>query len=263
MTKIFVIVLNFNGGRKIVECLNSLKKEKVEIIVVDNGSSDGSLEIIKKNFSKLKIIENNKNLGFAAGNNIAILYALKRNADAILLLNQDTIVKKDFLGFLFKNPADIVGPLIKFRRKGKWIYDYGGRINWLIGRTSHQESLAGSFLSKKMDFQEPGYVSGCAMLIKRPVFEAVGLLDERFFLYFEDVDFCLRAKRTGFRIAVEPKAIVSHRLIEGKKKSFYQIYHLMRSSLIFINCYISLWKRPLAYLYWWAFSIKVLLTKFL
>lgn len=263
MTKIFVIVLNFNGGREIVECLNSLKREKAEVIVVDNGSFDGSLGIIKKSFSKLKIIENNKNLGFAAGNNIGILYALKRGADAIMLLNQDTVVKESFLEFLYRNPADIVGPVIKFRRKGRWIYDYGGKINWLIGRTSHQESLVGGRLSKKLNFQDPDYISGCAMLIKRPVFEKVGLLDERFFLYFEDADFCQRAKKAGFKIAVEPKAIIFHKLTEGKEKSLFQIYHLMRSNLIFINRYISFRKRLLAYSYWWVFSIKLLLMKFL
>lgn len=266
MTKIFVIILNFNGGRDIIECLNSLKRERAEIVVIDNGSFDSSLAMIKKNFPKVKIIENNKNLGFAAGNNIGIRHAFKRGADAFILLNQDTIVEKDFLEPLLRNQADIVGPVIKFKRRGKWIYDYGGKINWLIGRTSHQESLTyinSARLPRRLNFQNPDYISGCAMLIKRPVFEKVGLLDERFFLYFEDADFCQRAKKAGFKIGVEPKAIIFHKLIEGKEKSFFQIYHLMRSNLIFINRYISFWKSPLAYLYWWTFSVKMFLMKFL
>jgi len=266
MTKIFVIVLNFNGGREIMECLTSLKEEKAKVVVVDNASSDSSSEMIKENFPKIKIIENNKNLGFSAGNNVGIRHALRQGADAIMLLNQDTIAKKGFLELLLKNPADIVGPVIKFKRKGRWIYDYGGRINCLIGRTSHQESLVyfnSGRLSRKLNFQDPDYISGCAVLIKRPVFEKVGFLDERFFLYFEDVDFCLRAKRAGFKIAVEPKSIIFHKLAEEKEKSLIQIYHLLRSNLLFINRYIFLWKRPLAYLYLCALSIKVLLIKFL
>ena len=266
MIKLFIIILNFNGGRDIIECLNSLKKERAKIVVVDNGSSDNSLAMIKKNFPKVKIIENNKNLGFAGGNNIGICYAFKRNADAVMLLNQDSVAEKSFLEPLLKNPADVVGPVIKFKRGKRWLYDYGGKINWLIGRTSHQESLVyfnNDFLPKKLDFQEPDYISGCAMLIKRPVFREVGLLDERFFLYFEDADFCLRAKRAGFKIAIELKSMIFHSLDKEERKSLFHVYHLLRSNLIFINRYISFWKKPLAYLYWWTFSIKVLLMRLL
>lgn len=265
MVKIFIIVLNFNGGKDIIECLNSLIREKAEIIVVDNGSSDNSLRMIKKNFNNIIIIENNKNLGFAAGNNIGIRYAFKQNADIIVLLNQDTIAERGFLEPLVKNSADIVGAVIKFKRGRRWIYDYGGRINWLIGRTRHQESLIylnNSQLSKDINFKNPDYISGCVILIRRPVFKKIGFLDERFFLYFEDVDFCQRAKRIGFRIAIEPKSIIFHKLIEVEKKSLSQAYHLMRSNLVFINRYISFWKRSLAYLYWYIVTVKVLLGKF-
>lgn len=265
MTKVFVIVVNFNGGRDIIECLNSLKRERAKVIVVDNGSSDKSLAMIKKNFPKVKIIENNKNLGFAAGSNVGIRYAFKQNANVIMLLNQDTVTGRGFLESLFKNQADIVGAVIKFKREWRRIYDYGGKINWLIGRTSHRESLVyldSNRLFKNLDFQDPDYISGCAMLVRKPVFEKIGFLDERFFLYFEDVDFCQRAKRAGFKIAIEPKSIIFHKLAEGKKKSLFQIYHLLRSNLIFINRYISLWKRPLAYLYWCALSVKTLLREF-
>lgn len=260
MSKIFIIVLNFNGGKKVLKCLNSLKKERAGIIVVDNDSFDNSPEIIKKKFPKVKVIKNDKNIGFAAGNNIGIQYALKQNADAVVLLNQDTIIGKSFSNLLFKNSADIVGPIIRFKRKGRLVYDYGGRINWLVGKTKHQESFVVS-LSKKLNFHKPDYVSGCAMMIKRPVFEKIGLLDEKFFLYFEDVDFCQRAKKAGFKIAIEPKTIIFHELIEGKKKSFFQIYHLMRSNLIFINRYIQFWEKPIAYVYWWSLLTKILLKK--
>lgn len=266
MKKIFIIILNFNGGDDILSCLDSLqliKKPtswKKEVIVVDNASTDGSVKKIESKYRKIKVFRNKKNLGFATGNNIGIRYALKRNADAVMLLNQDTAAEKTFLEPLLKNPADVVGPVIKFKRGRRWLYDYGGRVNWLIGRTSHQESYR---LSKKPDFQDPDYISGCAMLIKRPVFEEVGLLDERFFLYFEDADFCLRAKRAGFKIAIGLESKILHNLDKGERKSLFRVYHLLRSNLIFINRYISFWRRPLAYLYWWALSIKVLLMRLL
>lgn len=272
MKKIFIIILNFNGGDDILSCLDSLQliKEptswKKEIIVIDNASTDGSVKKIESKYRKIKVLKNKKNLGFAAGNNIGIRYALKRNADAIILLNQDTVVEKTFLEPLLKNPADIVGSVIKFKRGRRWLYDYGGKINWLIGRTSHQESLVyfnSDRLSKKLDFQDPDYISGCAMLIKRSVFEEVGLLDERFFLYFEDADFCLRAKRTGFKIAIEPKSMIFHNLDERERRPLFRVHHLLRSNLIFINRYISFWRRPLAYLYWWVLSIRMLLMRLL
>lgn len=256
MTKVFIIVLNFNGGEKVIECLRSLEQESslpAKIVVVDNGSEDGSLEMIKKNkvSEKIKIIENKKNLGFAAGNNVGIRYALKKGAHAVLLLNQDTVAEKGFLRPLLENPADIVAPVIRFKRKGKWIYDYGGKINWWLGRSWHLEFST----SREVDFATTirgdvlDYVSGCAMLIKRPVLEKIGFLDEKFFLYFEDVDFCLRAKQAGFKIAVEPKSMVLHKLAEREKRPLRQHFNQLKSNFIFANRWIPWWKRPLAYGY--------------
>lgn len=258
--KIFIVILNYNCKLDIIDCLKPLIQSlpvsrQSSIIIVDNASIDGSVQLIKQKFPRLKIIENKKNLGFAAGNNIGIKYALKNGAEYVLLLNPDTIVKKGFLKPLLKNPADIVAPVIKFKREKEWIYDFGGKINWCLGRSYHLETK-----SQKLNLAID-YVSGCAMLIRKQVFEKIGFLDERFFLYFEDADFCLRARKAGFKIAVEPKSIISHKLREGKRKSWLQIYHLLRSNLIFINRHISFWRKPLAYLYWWTLLSKLLLAR--
>jgi GT2 family glycosyltransferase len=272
MTKLFVVVLNFNGGKDIIECLNSLMGEKAEIVVVDNGSTDGSLEKLKVQSEKLKIakiIENKKNLGFARGCNVGIKYALKNGAEAVLLLNQDTVVEKGFLKPLLENPADIVAPVIKFKRKGEWVYDFGGRVNWWVGRTTHLEF---SHLGGVMASPPAGgsachhprwgsgidYVSGCAMLIKRPVLEKIGLLDERYFLYEEDVDFCLKARKAGFKVVVEPKSIVIHKLSEGKEKPLKQHFSHLKSNFIFINQWIPVYKRPFAYGYLLALFFKII-----
>jgi GT2 family glycosyltransferase len=258
-----MIILNFNGGEDILACLKSLQLIKqpekwcVEYLLVDNCSTDNSLQLIKQAFPKIKIIKNNKNLGFAGGNNVGISYALNQGADAVLLLNQDTTVEKGFLGPLIKNSADIVSPVIKFKRKGKGIYDFGGKVNWWIGRTKHKEKL--EFRIKNLELDKIDYVSGCCMFIRRPVFEKIGLLDERYFLYFEDADFCLRAKKAGFKIAVEPKSLIFHKLTEGRGKPLKQRLNLLKSNLIFINRYISFWKKPIAWVYWWMLMLKVLL----
>ena len=135
MKKLFIIVLNFNGNKQVLDCLQSLQLIKlpldwqVKMLVVDNASADNSVQLIKSKFPGIKLIKNKKNLGFAAGNNIGIKYAFGHKSAAVLLLNQDTEVKKDFLAPLLASQADIVGPIIKFKRKGRWVYDFGGKMN--------------------------------------------------------------------------------------------------------------------------------------
>ncbi len=259
MTNLFVIILNFNNGKDIISCLKSLIKAypKINIIVVDNNSTDNSPQSINLlEFRRLYITKNKKNLGFAKGMNNGIKLALKKGAKNILLLNPDTEVSSGFLGPLLTNRSGIVAPVIKFKRKGEWIYDFGGRINFLIGRTKHLEKKSLDIPLFPID-----YVSGCCMLIRRKVFEKIGFLDERYFLFFEDVDFCLRARRAGFRVALEPKSVILHKLSEGKAKSSRQIYHLLLSNLIFINNWIPVYRRPLAYLYLFVLGLKMLLNR--
>jgi len=251
MKKVFIVILNFNGGKEVSACLQSVQLIKLpsnwqmEVLVVDNASIDNSVQLIESRFQEIRIIKNKENLGFAAGNNVGIKLALKQKAQSVLLLNQDTVVEKNFLLSLLASDADIVAPIIKFKRKGKWIYDFGGKINWWLGRTSHDERA-------KIKNEKPAkidYVSGCCMLIKKSVFEKIGLLDEKFFLYFEDADFCLRAKKIGFKIAVEPKSIVLHKLTGTGKRPFGQNLHLLKSNLLFINRHTPLFVKPFAYGY--------------
>lgn len=273
MKTLFIIILSFNGGKNIIDCLESVINsqtpsgwEKI-VLVVDNDSKDGSPENIQN--LKVKIVKNSRNLGFAAGMNVGIKRALNDGAKAILLLNQDTIVKKDFLVHLLENSADIVSPIIKFKRKGEWVYDLGGKVNWWIGRTVHFESthLGGVTASSSTQpdtirgERKIDYVSGCAVLVKRPVLEKIGLLDERHFLYFEDVDFCLRARKAGFKIAVEPKSIIAHRLSEKTERPLKQHLYLLKSNFIFINHYIPIYRRLIAYAYLKFLFIKLLLNQ--
>ncbi len=256
MKKVFIIVVNFNNKRDILRCLHSLRYEKARIIVVDNKSSDDSLKSIKSKFKQVKVIKNDRNLGFAAASNIGIKYALKKKAEYVLLLNPDTIVEKNFLSTLLKKKADIVAPVIKFKRNGDWVYDFGGRVNFLIGRTTHLEK---DILGKKSFPVD--YVSGCCMLIKKNVFEKIGLLDEKYFLFFEDVDFCLRARESSLKVKVTSKAVIFHDLSEGKGKPLSYYFAMLRSNYIFINKWIDFYKRPLAYFYLFLLWIKMIFNK--
>ena len=259
MTNLFVIIVNFNNGKDIVLCLKSLIKAypKINIIVVDNGSTDMSLQRIGLwKYRYMKVIRNKENLGFTKGMNKGIKLALKKGAENILLLNPDTEVSFGFLEPLLANKAEIVSPVIKFKRKGECVYDFGGRVNFLIGRTTHLEKNNVNAHLSSID-----YVSGCCMLIRRKVFEKIGLLDERYFLFFEDSDFCLRAKRAGFKVALESKSVIVHKLSEGKDKSLRYLYHLLLSNFIFINNWIPVYRRPLAYLYLLVLASKMLLNR--
>lgn len=256
MKKIFLVMINWNGGEMTGSSLKSLAKAKtngfcLETVLVDNGSADGSLEKIEKNFSKIKIIKEKENLGFAEGNNVGIRYALANGADYICLLNNDTRVSPDFLIELVKaaesqTEIGIVGGKIYFEKGyefhqeeykkadlGKVLWYAGGKIDWDNVYASH---LGMNEIDKGQYDQtiETEYVNGCLMLIKKKVFASIGLLDPRYFLYFEENDFCQRAKKAGYKLYYAPRAVIWH-LNAGSSGpgSDLHDYFLTRNRLLF------------------------------
>lgn len=279
MRKVFLIILNWNGWELTRDCLESVNKTtdyglqssvdgrrktvdslNIEIVVIDNGSTDGSVEKIKKSITgikgttsitSIKIIENQANLGFAGGNNVGIRYALENGADYICLLNNDTRVSHGFLEELIKvaesnNNIGIVGGKIYFEKGyefhkdryqkkdfGKVIWYAGGLIDWNNVYASHRgvdEVDVGQYERE----EETEYVNGCLMLIKKEVFEKIGLLYKKYFLYFEENDFCQRAKKAGFKLYYAPKSIIWH-LNAGSSGSGSDLhdYFLTRNRLMF------------------------------
>ncbi len=252
--KISVIVLNYKGTQDTIDCVNSVTASSLEegidleIIVVENGSNDGSKEKLR-DLKAIKLIESTVNLGYSGGNNLGINYALKTNADFILILNNDIFIDKHAISYLIKvtREADIISPKIYFAKGfefhksrykkdelGKVIWYAGGQIDWnnIIG--SHvgvDEVDNGQYNSKKgIDF-----ATGACMLVSAKVFEKIGLFDEKYFLYLEDMDFCVRAKRAGFKIIYEPKAILWHKnaASAGGSGSKLQDYYITRNRLLF------------------------------
>lgn len=232
--KTFIIILHFGDPAVTLDCVRSVIAKKLnftELVVVDNNQN-----FDPKNFKgKIEILKNKKNLGFAGGVNVGIKYALSKKVDYILLLNNDTIVKNDFLKEIvtfmkLNETVGIASPAIKYKRGRSTVYDTGGKINKLFGRTTHNE--VSQVLNKKP--RQVDYVSGCCMLVKKEVFEKIGLFDERFFLYYEDVDFCIRAKNKGFFSYVLPEVFIEHALSKTVgKDSKVAVYNQTKSALQF------------------------------
>lgn len=217
---IAVVVLTWNGRDLTLDCLESLARlttPGVRIIVVDNASEDGTAAAVRERFgARVTVLSNPANLGYAAGNNAGIRHALADGADLIVLLNNDTVVDAAFAGKLARGlagapGAGIAGPKILYYTPPDRIWFAGGVISLWRGTARHvgiRESDRGQY-----DAPGPtGYVSGCALMARREVFERVGLLDEAYRAYFEDADFCLRAARAGFGIRYVPSARVWHRI---------------------------------------------------
>lgn len=240
MVEIALIILTCNKKALILSCLNSLKKVnkkniKLTTIVVDNGSKDETVETIIKKYPEVIVIDNKINYGFAKGINCGLRFAYQQDCQYILLLNNDIIPDKDFLIKLIsqakRNSYYICGP--KILTKDNKIWSIGGVIDkvrfsgGLIGY-GQEESL--NFKNQKVDF-----ISGTAMLVKREVFEKIGFFDEDYFFYYEDLDFCFRAGKAGFKSYLVPSSEIIH--LESKtikKNSPSHYYHAAKSHLIFV-----------------------------
>lgn len=215
--KLFVVILNWNGKNDTLGCLTSLLNVDAlpfEVVVVDNGSTDDSVVTISQRFPEVTLLKTGENLGYAGGNNVGIEHALKQNADLILLLNNDTIIDRHFITALIKSSQD--RPEIGIFGAYPLQMTNPDKIDHLGGRWNHSTAtfdLIG--LGAKKGFktdQKLDYVCGCSILIRKEVFEKIGMLEPQFFLFWEEADFCMRAKKAGFGIGVCYEARLLHKI---------------------------------------------------
>src|SRR5680860_124040 len=237
---VYIILLNWNNEEDTLECIKSLEKitySDCKIIVVDNGSEEKSIQKIRNEFPKLSIIQNESNLGFAGGNNIGIKYAFANAADYVLLLNNDTTVKKDFLTKLVETGESeqkigLLGSKIFFYSEQNRIWSAGGKINWLKNKGTHiglDQIDKGQYDKTK----EVDYLTGCCLLIKREVIERIGTLEEDYFLYYEDTDFSLRAQNAGYKCIYVPESKIYHKISRSTNPgSDSYIYYHVRNGLV-------------------------------
>lgn len=225
------IVLNWNGYDDTIECVSSLQKvdyANFEILVVDNASTDDSVQKIVQRFPALTVIQQDMNGGYAKGNNVGIQYALQHGAEYVLLVNNDVIVTSDFLQPMvdvleLDQSTGIATCKAYFYPDRLKIYTTGGNFSRLWCRV-----IPASVTDENL-FQEVNFISGCILLIRKKVFESVGYLDERFFMYFEDYEFSTRVNKR-FKLVYTPKGIVYHKSGGGKKWSDYTPTYLYYTS---------------------------------
>ena len=240
-----IVVLNWNKKDDTLECLNSLSnlrsEQQFDIFLVDNGSTDGSVLFLKKVYPKIYYIENPMNLGYAGGNNAGIREVIKNKYSFILLLNNDIIVDANLLTELLSvmklsDKVGVVGAANYYYVERKRIQFSGGCIDWYRGniydKTRHIEDK-GQF----PEYRQVDTIAGSCMLIRREVIEQVGLFDERFFLNFEETDFCCRARNLGYKVFTCMKACLWHKVslsFKIKDTNILADYFQTRNKFLFL-----------------------------
>jgi len=258
--KVAIIVLNWNGWQDTIECLESLLKlnfSDYQIMVVDNGSTDDSAEIIKawaKDKTSVALIETGKNLGFAGGNNVGLRFALSKSFDYFWILNNDTVVEPDALHYLVERmrvrpDAGICGSTILYYHDRNRIWALGGAYNKWFAEGRHFE-INKTFDRSRIDKYQKlerklDYIVGASMLVSRSFLQDVGLMCEDYFLFFEELDWAMRA-RGRYRLALAPKAVIYHKVgvsitkSEGGKQRRFNLtadYYGTRNRLAFTRKY--------------------------
>jgi hypothetical protein len=246
--KISVVIVNWNNWQETGLCLQQLSQVshpdmQLEIIVVDNGSDDCSQEELRKK-NGIVFLPQEKNLGFAGGSNVGIRAALEGGCDFVMLLNNDTIL-----------PGGFLEPLLRSMENNKLVGIATPKINyatqqdiiWFAGGQFHPPRIFGSMIG--MNEKDAGqwdtprvvdYAVGCCMLIRREVFEKIGLLDEMFFFYLEDVDFCYRAQKAGYLVYYQPQSLIYHKVAQSTRDNIpSRIYLHTQSRILFFFKHIK------------------------
>lgn len=263
MKKVSLVILHFKEIKLTNQCLESVEKLhcpkglELQTIVVNNNSQE-NLKDLERKFRDFVFTETKKNLGFTGGNNVGIKKGLEGGAEFLFIVNNDTILDKNLLVQLVKAAGSdekigLLAPKVYFAPgyeyhqerykpadRGRVIWYAGGLVDWNNVLASHRgmdEIDEGQY----DEMEETEFISGCAMFIKGEVFEKVGLLDERYFLYLEDADFCQKAKKAGFKLIYVPKAKLWHaNAASSKVGGSLQDYYFTRNRMLFGRQYAPL-----------------------
>lgn len=242
---VYIIILNWNDWQTTAECVESCRKLTYPdfcILVVDNGSSDDSEARLRERIPDLEILQAGSNLGFAGGNNVGIHRAMQEQADFVWLLNNDTIVDAECLAKMLQaavkdDRIGMVGSKIYYHHAPDTLWFCGGEIDLAGGGQTHHFGKDEQDRATFDEQQETGYITGCSILARRQMIEEIGLLEEAYFLYYEDADWCLRARQKGWRLVYQPEARLWHKEGAQVKKVYSDrfIYYFLRNRFFFVR----------------------------
>lgn len=241
-SRLLAIILCHNGVELTLGCLDSLLQhapDTLDVLVIDNASGDGTAEAVRSRFPNVDVLRSSDNLGYAGGNNLGIRYGLEKGASRFLLLNNDTLVEADCVEALLRSleshpQTGILGPLVLTWDAGETIGSAGGSIDWVRGdavNVGAGETYRGQYPGRDVDF-----IHGCCLLITKEAIQRVGLLDERYFLYWEETDWCARVRRAGLEVRFEPSARIRHKApIESGELGPGTLYYMTRNRILFFS----------------------------
>jgi GT2 family glycosyltransferase len=240
--RVSVILLSYNDWKETLECLKSFSQvnyPNFDIIAVDNGSTNPPLEQARALRPNLTIIENGKNLGYAEGNNVGVRYALTHGADYVLVQNNDTIVAPDFLDQLMEvaesHPqAAFLGPMTYHHSEPGVIQSAGGLMTpyWRAYHRGQNESDHGQYST----VAPVRWVTGCSILGRASALDKIGLIDPEFFIYSEELDWCLRAGEMGYEVLWVPQANIWHKGVRRDYQPSPRVVYLsVRNELLLLK----------------------------
>ena len=210
--RVGVVIVNYNGRRFLRDCVERLVAGTVppEIVLVDNASTDGSAEEVAREFPSLTLLRQDRNAGVAAGNNVGIQHCRARGYEYILLLNYDTLPDPALLERLLDtaDPRTVVSGFTVFWDDPTRSNSHAGGFDWRLGRL--RERFFGKAIPGEQRPQEVEIADTCCLLVPRAVFDVIGVMDDAYFMYYDDTDFVVRARRAGFRCVLNPAARLRH-----------------------------------------------------
>jgi GT2 family glycosyltransferase len=236
-----IVILNYNSPEETIQCVESfetLHYPNSKIVIVDNGSKDDSCRLIRQRFPETSLICTGSNLGYAGGNNKGIEYALCQGADLVLIVNNDTqVLNRDFLRPLVRSvlsdpKAGIAGP--KVANPGGYIQKTILYSPTLMNYVRNSRLLQKLF-SRHHEYdteQEVEAVCGVCWLLRAEVFRTVGMLDEEYFMYAEEQDYCYRARKAGWKVIYSPTVSILHERAANDPKSMQRRYVYSRRNLV-------------------------------
>lgn len=254
--RVAVVILNWNQAQLTLDCLTSVEDldyPNYSVLVVDNGSADDSVAHIRVTYPGVEVLALGENLGYAEGNNRGLAHALARGADYVLILNNDTLVAPAMLSqlvtFAESHPRlGIAGPTMFCAEPANTLFAAGSGIDWQRGVTENRgmfRPAAAYPLPAAPEMVD--FITGCAVLVRRHLIEAVGGLDSGYYLNYEDVEWCVRARRQGFEIWYVPEAVMWHRISATfGLGSPANTYYMTRNALRFFWTNSPPASRPLA-----------------